>query len=150
MKGIFRHFAVHIVTSALCLVVLAAAFIFLRPQLGARTSAGKTPVAESERAIVELDEFVVNLADPDRAHYAKATLALEVSDAKTAEHIQKKALPRVRDAIIMTLCKQYFRTLNTSDGKLALKRQLADAVNQAIPQGGGKVTDVLFTSLVMQ
>jgi len=151
MKAVFRHFAVHFVISALCLVVLGAAFIFLRPQLGARGPASKKPPAvETEGAIVELDEFVVNLGDVDRARYAKVTLALEVTDDKTAEHIEKKILPRVRDAIIMTLSRQYFRPLSTGEGKQALKRQLVQAVNHVIPAAGGKVTDILFTSLVMQ
>ena len=151
MKPIFKRFVVLAVTAAFCLVALGAAFIFLRPQLGARAHAQKkAPATESERVIVELDEFVVNLADIDRTRYAKVTLALEVTDAKTAEHVQQKILPRVRDAIIMTLSKQYFRSLSTGEGKVALKRQLVAAVNKVMPPGQGKATDILFTSLVMQ
>ncbi len=149
-------------SAIISLIVLGAGFFFLRPHLGARshaTRAAQPAPAETERATVELDEFTVNLADSDRARYIKTSIALEVMDDKVAEQIEKgKNLPRVRDAVIMTLSRQYFRTLSTNDGKLALKRQLVKAVNAAIPQGEappdpaerGKVTDILFTSLVMQ
>jgi len=150
MKAFLRHFMVHLVSTALCLIVLGVAFIFLRPQLGARASHRPAAAAESEHAIVELDEFIINLADTDRARYIKVSLALDVTDAKTADRIKKESLPRVRDAIIMTLAKQYFQVLSTNPGKQALKRQLVAAVNQTLPRGGGKVADILFMSLVMQ
>jgi flagellar FliL protein len=151
MKGILKRFTIHFISTAVCLVVLGAAFLFLRPQLGARHQPASAPApVESEHAAVELEEFTVNLADTDRARYIKVTLALEVLDEKVAAEIEKKQMPRVRDAIIMTLSRQYFTVLNTADGKEALKRQLAQAVNDALPAGAGKVADILFTSLVMQ
>jgi len=151
MKGIVKHFAIYFITSAVCLALLGVGFLFVRPHLGARAAGHQKPAAaEVEHFMVELDEFTVNLADLDRARYAKVTLALEVTDKKTAEEIEKKILPRVRDAIIMTLSKQYFRTLSTNEGKQSLKRQLASAVNGVIPKGEGKAAAILFTSLVMQ
>jgi flagellar FliL protein len=151
MKRIFKQFTVHFISTAVCLVVLGAAFLFLRPQLGARHKpAAPPPPAEADYATMELEEFTVNLADTDRARYIKVKVALEVTDEKVAAEIEKKHLPRVRDAIIMTLSRQYFTVLTTADGKEALKRQLTKAVNEAIPAGSGKVVDILFTSLVMQ
>jgi len=151
MKGILKHFTVQLAATAVCLVVLGVGFFVLRPHLGARRASAQPPkAAETEHEVVELDEFVVNLADTDRSRYIKVTLALEVTDHKTAEHIQKKGLARVRDAIIMTLSKQYFRTVGTGEGKETLKRQLAQALNRDLPEDGGKVADILFTSLVMQ
>ena len=151
MKGIFKHFTVHLISTAVCLVALGVGFLFLRPHLGARShTRSPKPVAESDRSIVELDEFTVNLADSDRPRYIKVTVALEVADARTAQQIKDKLLPRVRDAIIMTLSRQYFAELSTVSGKAALKEQLTTAVNDAIPSSAGKVLDILFTSLVMQ
>jgi len=150
MKGIIKHFAVQFIASALGLLVLGGGYLFLRPHLGARGPAVKAAPPEVEHAMVELEEFVINLADTDRARYVKVTLALEVTDDKTAEHINKKMLPRVRDAIIMAMSKQCFRVINTAEGKVALKHELVAAINRALPKVGGKVTDILFTSLVMQ
>ena len=150
MKRIFHQFMVHFISTAVCLVVLGGAFLYMRPHLGARSKAKPAPAAETERATVELEEFTVNLADSDRPHYVKVTVALEVTDDKTAKEIEEKLLARARDAIIMALSRQYFADLNTAAGKQTLKRQLAAAVNEAMPPGTGKVTDILFTSLVMQ
>jgi hypothetical protein len=51
MKRIFKQFTVHFISTAVCLVVLGAAFLFLRPQLGARHKpAAPPPPAEADYA----------------------------------------------------------------------------------------------------
>jgi len=97
---------------------------------------------------VELSEFIVNLSDKLRPHYLKVTLALEVPDAASAEKV-KSASPYIRDAMLMTLSKQNYEALLTEDGKKGLREELLLRTQEVMKESGAKVSNILFTSFVM-
>jgi flagellar basal body-associated protein FliL len=108
----------------------------------------KAGAAQAPAETVTLDEFVANLADLARPHYLKLTLALEVDGGKAQEKV-KEAGPYLRDVILMTLCKQKYADLLSEAGKRSLKRELLASVGRVLEKRETNVTDILFTSFVM-
>ena len=108
------------------------------------------PVAPKKNEIlpiVDLDPFIVNLADKDQRRYLKVKMALEVSDKKVEEEV-KKRMPEIRDIITLLLSSKTYADLSTIDGKLALKTAIVNRLNSIIISG--RVTNVFFTEFVVQ
>ncbi|HKJ82705.1 MAG TPA: flagellar basal body-associated FliL family protein [Mariprofundaceae bacterium] len=96
---------------------------------------------------MSLDDITVNLADVEEARFLRAKIKLEVKD-KQAEKSVKANMARVKDLIITVLSSKTFDDVRTSQGKFALKEELAYRINRAI--GGHPVLDVYFTNFVAQ
>ncbi|MEM4409757.1 MAG: flagellar basal body-associated FliL family protein [Candidatus Caldarchaeum sp.] len=77
--------------------------------------------------IIELEEFLVNLADEKT--FLKAQIALGVKKGHKEEEI-KEQLPRIRDAIIMVLTSKQPKQIATNAGKARLKKEILSAVNK--------------------
>ena len=108
------------------------------------------PVAPKKNEIlpmVDLDPFIVNLADKDTRRYLKVKMSLEVSDKKVEEEV-KKRMPEIRDIITLLLSSKTYADLSTIDGKLALKAAIVNRLNSIIVSG--RVTNVYFTEFVVQ
>ncbi len=108
------------------------------------------PVAPKKNEIlpiVDLDPFIVNLADRDTRRYLKVKMSIEVSDKKVAEEV-KKRMPEIRDIITLLLSSKTYNDLSTIDGKLALKTAIVNRLNSIIISG--RVTNVYFTEFVVQ
>ena len=96
-----------------------------------------------------LEDFTVNLADIERPRYLKITMAVafgkesEIEEAKGAE-------PQIRDAVIMTLTREYFRELLIWQGKQRLREELKAAVNHRLEPLGLEAEEVVFTAFVME
>lgn len=100
--------------------------------------------------IVPLEPFVVNLADTGVSRFLRVNLGLVVQDEEQAKEIQEHALEkaRIRSAILELLAEQAAETLVTPEGKLELKKLIAERVRQAAHEL--KVVDVLFSEFVIQ
>ncbi len=83
--------------------------------------------------IVPLDETLVNLQSPNA--YARAQLALHVREGFTKEQIDK-ALPAIKHEINMVLSSKSLRDVGSTEGKLLLKRELAEAINAVLEPDG--------------
>lgn len=105
-----------------------------------------------ETAPMELDEFIVNLADGSEQHYLKCTLVLEmVKSAKSGGGGEGKEDPdaaRIRDAIISTMSRRRFTELLSPEGKTQLKEGIIHDVNKVL--GKDAVVEVYFTAFAMQ
>lgn len=98
---------------------------------------------------VELDEFVVNLADG--SHYAKVTIALGLEKPLGGgEHgkVEPKLLVPMRDTVITVLSSKSMNQLVTNEGKEQLKEELKEKLNKLL--GDEVVKQVYFTSLTLQ
>lgn len=94
--------------------------------------------------------FTSNLSDTE----GFLQLGLGVStfyDNKVVDHLKDSEMP-VRSAVLEVLAQESAETLNTPQGKLALRRRLRDAINAVLRQreGFGGVDDVYFTSFIIQ
>ncbi len=103
---------------------------------------GKAAPAES---LVTIPTFVVNLADPSGRRYLKLAMDLEVKGP--GEPVQA-AMSKIRDALLMLLSSKTAEELAGAEGKITLRKDIADRVNQVL--GKPLVLRVYFTDFVIQ
>lgn len=100
---------------------------------------------EAPSNLVPLPAFVVNLADPNARRYLKIVLSVEMTgNPELLEANQAK----IRDALLMLLSTKTSQDLSTLEGKILLRKEIVDRLNQAI--GQAKVARVYFTDFVIQ
>lgn len=93
-----------------------------------------------------LEPFIVNLMDQN-GKYLKVSIHIELSCSKIAEKAKNKT-PQIRDAIITLLTNKTSGELITPEGKLFLKDEIKQRVNQTL--GENSVINVYLTDFVMQ
>jgi flagellar FliL protein len=104
-----------------------------------------TPASNLNTATFE--PFVVNLSDPSGNRYIRLTLDVEVISPEVIKELEVQN-PRIRDAMIMLLSSKTYADLSTQAGKLRLKNEILDRINQLL--GGAKVTRTFFQDFVVQ
>jgi len=133
---------------ALVVVLLGAGgagayFKFLKPPGEKAENEKKQEVS----AIYEMDTYMVNLADPGGKRFLKATMKLKVSSADTSEECKSRNF-ELRDLVLTLLAGKESEEVASADDKLALKKQVIEAVNRVLQKG--KVLDVYFTDFLVQ
>ena len=94
---------------------------------------------------VALPAFVVNLADGNARRYLKVVLEVEMTgNPELLEANQAK----IRDALLMLLSSKTSQDVASLEGKILLRKEIVDRLNQAI--GQPKVSRVYFTDFVIQ
>lgn len=130
---------------ALLLVLGGGGFFMMK----GKTTASKGAVKPKLGQAVKLDEFLVNLRD--RGVYLRADLELQFSETDRSgdpidvKHTLENTLGQVRSAIILRLRSKRESEMETSEGLLQLKRELAADVNKVL-NGGHKSGDATVTS----
>ena len=94
-----------------------------------------------------LDTMIVNLAGHGGKRYLRVTMALELSDPEAMTTIENR-LPQVRDAILMILPTKKYDDVSTTEGKIALRSELMEKINELMTQG--QVNNIYFTEFVVQ
>jgi len=116
---------------------------------------GKSPGEKKEEKklpehTIELDEFVVNLADG--SHYAKVSIALglekPIEGGGEGGKLNAKILAPIRDTVITVLSSKSMSQLVNSEGKTKLKAELKEKLNELL--GKEVIKEVYFTSLTLQ
>ncbi|MEQ1908933.1 MAG: flagellar basal body-associated FliL family protein [Vicinamibacterales bacterium] len=143
---------------AVALVVVAAAgggaWFFMRGKSTAE--AAETTKEEkkdekklSERGLVKLDPFIVNLADEGGKRFLRASIQLVVEDEKEALEFEEKPVLTMgaRSAIVNTLTTQTAESLGTPEGKEELRVLLREHVSEALKV---EIVDVLLSDFVVQ
>jgi flagellar FliL protein len=104
-----------------------------------------TPASTLNTASFE--PFVVNLADPSGNRYIRLNLAAEVVSPEVIKELEAQN-PRIRDAMIMLLSSKTYADISSQSGKLRLKNEILDRMNQLL--GGPKITRVFLQEFVTQ
>ncbi len=111
--------------------------------------------AEAEKAkpepagkLVPLETFIVNLADPGGNRYLRVTMDLEVSGGKPAEEELAARIPHLRDAVLMILPTKRYADISTTEGKTAMREELAQALNGLLAKA--RVNRIYFKEFVIQ
>jgi flagellar FliL protein len=107
--------------------------------------------AEAEEpGLVELEPFVVNLADPGGQRYVRVSMRLLTQNEEQALEMKESAVAKakLRAAILELLSMQTADGLVTPDGKNALKKAIAEQAAHAVHEL--KVVDVLFVEFIVQ
>jgi flagellar FliL protein len=118
-------------------------------------TADQDAVAPQEKpaTFVNLDPFTVNLRPEAEDQYLQVGLTLKVTEAGTTDAI-KLHMPEIRNKILLLLGDKKASEISTSEGKQQLSTELLDAIRLSIsitaPKAQQEITDVLFTSFVIQ
>lgn len=126
----------------------AGGYLFLAG--GKQDAAASAPKAEDVQPAVvnlQLDPFLVNLADPGGGHYLKATLTLELENQRAVDWINAR-LPRVRDRVLLLLSSKSSEELLSAEGKFRLRDDVLRAVNEVMSDD--RATAVYLTEFVVQ
>lgn len=105
----------------------------------------------SDKALLPLEPFVVNLADEGGTHFLRTNiqLILGAKEAQAAELAEKKVetMP-IRSAILELLAQQKAASLVTPEGKEELKTAIKKRVAKVFKKY--KIKEVLFSEFVVQ
>jgi len=99
------------------------------------------------KALLSMETFVVNLADPGGKRYLRVSMALEITDQKFIEEVKKK-IPQMRDRILMILPARNFKDIRTSSGKDSLRKEIIAQLNPLLDKC--KITNLYFQEFVIQ
>ncbi|MBQ7739272.1 MAG: flagellar basal body-associated FliL family protein [Desulfovibrionaceae bacterium] len=100
----------------------------------------------SHGMVVPLPPITVNLYDAGGRRYLK--LGMEVEVNKDVSSALKANEARIRDAVIMLLAGKSYAEIASPDGKVMLKAEVANRLNQIL--GGQRVIRIYFTDFVVQ
>lgn len=107
--------------------------------------------AVSNEKILHLDQFVVNLADPDSDAFLRVGIDVGVredSPAITKDGMDPVSVGLVRDTILKIITTRTSGDLLTPAGKDELKRILLTAIQKRDPALGA--TSIYFTDFLVQ
>jgi flagellar FliL protein len=147
-----------------------AAYFFIGRDAGAKAGQGQGTdgehAAEGEPAeagehhdpaVVALPTFTVNLADKDATRYLRTTVSLVIDDTEKAASLagagehkpagEPVRIAMARSAILELLTTKTAEELMTAEGKVALKKEIAERASKAFKF---KVNDVLLAEFVVQ
>ena len=141
---------------ALAFVVLggggAGAYFYFAKNATPPTEEEKAKAEEenAEPGLVELEPFVVNLADPGGQRYVRVSMRLLTATEEQALEVKENAVDqaKLRAEILELLSMQTADALTTLDGKNALKAAIVEHASHAVHHV--KVTDVLFVEFIVQ
>jgi len=140
-------------------VVGGGAFLAYQGTLGYRAPTLREPAALkelkaerkesaglSERVMYTMPPFTVNLAGQPR-RLMRVEMTFEMLDKEGFEEIVRNS-PRARDEIMRILNRKSFDEVETIQGKLSLKDQIAVTLNQSLKTG--VVKDIYFSDFLVQ
>ena len=115
-------------------------------------AAHKGPDAVEIKAVLHLEPFVVNLADPEESRFLRIgiDLGLEKPLPVKEGHGESPGIPTasLRDAVLGVLSTWHSDALLAPDGKQKLKQELVHALRARAPELG--VKEVYFTDFLVQ
>jgi len=138
-------------------LLLSAAIVLLSGGgfLARRYFLKPTPPPASEdkvevKSVMNLESFLVNLADIDSARFVKVTFRLGLDDAKSGEEYasDQVVLAATRDKIITLLSTKSAEDLLTVEGKERLRKEIREQVNAILPKG--KIMEVFIMEFMVQ
>jgi flagellar FliL protein len=140
------------------LMVLVLGVLTAMGSLGCKSSSpasngpGKGSHAPSVKAVMHLEPFVVNLADPEDNRFLRIGIELGLENPPSAKEGKggESEVPtaRIRDCILAVLSTWHSDALLAPEGKEKLKDELVRALRARVPELG--VREVYFTDFLVQ
>jgi flagellar FliL protein len=103
--------------------------------------------AEELGPVVELEPFLLNLADRDEIRFLKVSIKLELDRPEEKTDFQKK-IPAIRDTLLVLLSSKESQLLRTVNGKKRIREEILTRANAIMSKG--KVANVFFTDFIIQ
>lgn len=141
----------------LCLVLGGGAYVFMshRALAGSKNKdKPETPAKKTDAApvaVIPLESFTVNLADPDHSSFLRVgiTLGLDKPLPKGMENpADSPFIPEIRDTVLGVLSSWQSSSVLAAGGKARLKGQLLATLQKRVPQLG--IADIYFTDFLIQ
>lgn len=101
----------------------------------------------SLEAIVDLEPFIVNLADYPEARYLKVTVKVAIDQQEAQDTLLARMAP-IRDTILVLLSSKESGDLRTPQGKFQLRDEITKRINAVLP--APIVKNTYFTEFVVQ
>jgi flagellar FliL protein len=98
--------------------------------------------------VLDLQPFIVNLADPAGKRYLKLKIAIDAKDEKLKGEIEAR-IPQIRDSILLLLTSKSYADIAPVAGKIRLRNEILKIINRSLI-GVGSVHGVYFTEFVVQ
>jgi len=125
------------------------ATLVLRASPDKPKAAAPASVERKVKAVLHLDTFVMNLADPEEKAYLRVGIDLGLGEEMKANEGEGAApVALVRDTILGVLAQCKPDELLTPEGKSRLKADLRRGLRQRAPQL--QVEEVYFTEFLIQ
>ena len=112
----------------------------------AEAKSGEPGAAAKIGPILDLDPFIVNLADTE-PRFLKVTIKLELDGLPAKAEVGER-IPQVRDALLILLSSKETQTLKPTAGKLQLRDEILQRVNSLL--SAGQARNAYFTEFVVQ
>jgi len=116
-------------------------------EAGAHAEEEAEPDSEQVGPVLDLEPFVLNLADRDQLRYLKVSIKLQL-DRPEEQTDYKDKLPAIRDALLVLLTSKESRGLRTVDGKMLVRDEIGGRINAIMKKG--KIRQVFFTEFIIQ
>ena len=97
--------------------------------------------------VMELEPFLLNLADRDELRFLKVSIKLELDRPEEKTDYQNK-IPAIRDALLVLLSSKESQLLRTVNGKRRIREEIMTRVNGVMSKG--KIANVFFTDFIIQ
>ncbi len=106
-------------------------------------------VAHSQETgpVMELEPFLLNLADLNELRFLKVSIKLELDRPEEKTDFQSK-VPAIRDALLVLLSSKESQLLRTVNGKRRIREEIMTRVNGVMSKG--KIANVFFTDFIIQ
>jgi flagellar FliL protein len=116
------------------------------PEAGDHVGPPASTRARDAGTILELDQFIVNLADTPEIRYLKVSIMLELTVGRNAEVMDR--MPQIRDSLLILLSSKTSDAIRSVEGKMELREEIVQRVNAVL--GANVVTAAYFTDFVAQ
>ncbi len=140
-------------------VLLAAAIggtLFVTGAFGGHAAASATEAApapvKAAAAYLPMDPaFTVNIEDGFATRFLQVEINLMYRDSSVIDRATK-AMPHIRNDVLLLLSAQNRESISTPEGRLALQAALLKKINEVLTAdtGSGGIEAVYFTKLVVQ
>ena len=117
---------------------------------GKKANAENIPLTVRVKSLMNLEPFLVNLADTDSTRFVKVTFRLGLDEPKLGEEYagNQVILAATRDRIISLLSTKTAEELLSAEGKNQLREELRKTVNSILPKG--QIVEVFILDIVVQ
>lgn len=105
------------------------------------------PDDENVKHVIELEPFIINLADQDETRYLRMTVSLGVEEGEEKEP-DKLFLTRVKNAMLAVLSVKTSKEILTVKGKNKMRKQLLRAAQAASDEP--RVVAIYITDFIVQ
>lgn len=113
-----------------------------------KTLQSALPDDEDVKHVIELQPFIVNLADTEQARYLRMSVSLGIGEGEGSEKPEPLFMTRVRNAMLAVLSDKNSEEILSVEGKTKLRKDLLKAAQAASEEP--EVKAIYITDFIVQ